>query len=216
MGYDDGYFEDLTGDKSIYVTERYVRIWTGDRLDPLLLIEGPVVAERVYVKSEDLIMPSCSKLCSDAAVAEMFVFSWICFFLPRTLVSVSVLIYFSSFLQQKFWYPAIRMLCPKWPNDISFVEEFGVCFFLVASRSIYIQQWLGSLWDIYYLADHTDQGFQGEHILPESYPICSDHEECIARPERIKIQKGFVAKESVKGHMASSNFTPLGNLSVQD
>nr|CAB3465295.1 unnamed protein product [Digitaria exilis] len=33
--------------------------------------------------------------------------------------------------------------------------------------------------------------------LPESYPICSDHEECIARPERIKIQKGFVAKESV-------------------
>ncbi|AQK93086.1 oxidoreductase 2OG-Fe(II) oxygenase family protein [Zea mays] len=50
---------------------------------------------------------------------------------------------------------------------------------------------------------HTDQGSQGEHILPESYPICSDHEECIARPERIKIQKGFVAKESVKGHMVN-------------
>ncbi|KAL6619269.1 hypothetical protein ACP70R_034408 [Stipagrostis hirtigluma subsp. patula] len=61
---------------------------------------------------------------------------------------------------------------------------------------------------------HTDQGSQGEHSLPESYPICSDHEECIARPERIKIQKGFVAKESVKGHMASSIFTPLGKLSV--
>ncbi|RLN28784.1 uncharacterized protein C2845_PM05G25140 [Panicum miliaceum] len=61
---------------------------------------------------------------------------------------------------------------------------------------------------------HTDQGSQGEHSLPESYLICSDHEECIARPERIKIQKGFVAKESVKGHMASSIFTPLGNLSV--
>ncbi|PAN19637.1 hypothetical protein PAHAL_3G287300 [Panicum hallii] len=50
---------------------------------------------------------------------------------------------------------------------------------------------------------HTDQGSQGEHSLPESYPICSDHEECIARPERIKIQKGFVAKESVKGHMVN-------------
>ncbi|KAL6910021.1 hypothetical protein ACP4OV_001279 [Aristida adscensionis] len=61
---------------------------------------------------------------------------------------------------------------------------------------------------------HTDQGSQGEHSLPESYPICSDHEECIARPERIKIQKGFVAKESVKGHMASSIFIPLGKLSV--
>ncbi|KAF0926433.1 hypothetical protein E2562_024155 [Oryza meyeriana var. granulata] len=45
--------------------------------------------------------------------------------------------------------------------------------------------------------DHTDQGSQGEHSQPESYPICSDHEECIVRPERIKIQKGFMAKESV-------------------
>ncbi|KAL5229930.1 hypothetical protein ABZP36_028706 [Zizania latifolia] len=51
--------------------------------------------------------------------------------------------------------------------------------------------------------DHTDQGSQGEHSLPESYPICSDHEECIVRPERIKIQKGFMAKESVKGHMVN-------------
>ena len=91
----------------------------------------------------------------------------------------------------------------------------SICFFLWLQALVYIQQWLGSLWDIYYLAYHTDQGSQGEHSLPESYPICSDHEECIARPERIKIQKGFVAKESVKGHMASSNFTPLSNLSVQ-
>jgi hypothetical protein len=91
----------------------------------------------------------------------------------------------------------------------------SICFF-TASRSIYISN-NGRIASevIYYLADHTDQGSQGEHSLPESYPICSDHEECIARPERIKIQKGFVAKESVKGHMASSNFTPLGNLSVQ-
>jgi len=101
-------------------------------------------------------------------------------------------------------------------NEIASLKNLvSICFFVVANRSIYIQQSLGSLWDIYYLADHTDQGSQGEHSLPESYPICSDHEECIARPERIKIQKGFVAKESVKGHMASSNFTPLGNLSVQ-
>ncbi|KAM0902341.1 hypothetical protein ACQ4PT_019379 [Festuca glaucescens] len=48
---------------------------------------------------------------------------------------------------------------------------------------------------------NTDQGSQGS--LPESYPICSDHEDCIARPERIKIQKGFMAKESVKGHMVN-------------
>lgn len=50
---------------------------------------------------------------------------------------------------------------------------------------------------------NTDQGSQGEHSLPESYPICSDHDECMARPERIKIQKGFMAKESVKGHMVN-------------
>ncbi|KAF6990098.1 hypothetical protein CFC21_007344 [Triticum aestivum] len=50
---------------------------------------------------------------------------------------------------------------------------------------------------------NTDQGSQGGHSLPESYPICSDHDECIARPERIKIQKGFMAKESVKGHMVN-------------
>uniref|UniRef100_A0ACD5TH39 Uncharacterized protein n=1 Tax=Avena sativa TaxID=4498 RepID=A0ACD5TH39_AVESA len=50
---------------------------------------------------------------------------------------------------------------------------------------------------------NTDQGSQGDHSLPESYPICSDHEDCISRPERIKIQKGFMAKESVKGHMVN-------------
>ncbi|TVU19307.1 hypothetical protein EJB05_35448 [Eragrostis curvula] len=44
---------------------------------------------------------------------------------------------------------------------------------------------------------HTDQGSQGEHSLPESYPICSDHEECIVRPERIKIQKGLKIYEDV-------------------
>ncbi|KAJ6821466.1 uncharacterized protein M6B38_392400 [Iris pallida] len=37
----------------------------------------------------------------------------------------------------------------------------------------------------------------------ECVTICSDHEECMTRPERIKISKGFVAREPVKGHMAS-------------
>jgi hypothetical protein len=100
-------------------------------------------------------------------------------------------------------------------KTICWVKEFRLfLFFLLLQHVVHIQQWLGSLWDVYYLADHTDQGSQGEQSLPESYPICSDHEECIARPERIKIQKGFVAKESVKGHMASS-ISSLGNLSVQ-
>lgn len=33
--------------------------------------------------------------------------------------------------------------------------------------------------------------------------ICSNHEECAARTERIKILKGFIAKEPVKGHMVN-------------
>ena len=38
----------------------------------------------------------------------------------------------------------------------------------------------------------------------EKAMICSDHEECAARAEMIKTRKGFVAREPVKGHMASS------------
>jgi len=34
--------------------------------------------------------------------------------------------------------------------------------------------------------------------------ICSNHEECEGRSSKIKLTKGFSAKESVKGHMASS------------
>lgn len=34
--------------------------------------------------------------------------------------------------------------------------------------------------------------------------ICSNHEECEGRSSQIKLTKGFTAKESVKGHMASS------------
>lgn len=36
--------------------------------------------------------------------------------------------------------------------------------------------------------------------------ICSNHEECEGRSSQIKLTKGFSAKESVKGHMASSFF----------
>lgn len=36
--------------------------------------------------------------------------------------------------------------------------------------------------------------------------ICSNHEECEGRSSQFKLTKGFAAKESVKGHMASSFF----------
>lgn len=39
--------------------------------------------------------------------------------------------------------------------------------------------------------------------FPEHVDICSNHEECEARRGQIKMKKGFVAKEPVKGHMAS-------------
>lgn len=35
--------------------------------------------------------------------------------------------------------------------------------------------------------------------------ICDNHEDCAARRDQIKLTKGFVAKEPVKGHMASSS-----------
>lgn len=34
--------------------------------------------------------------------------------------------------------------------------------------------------------------------------ICSNHEECEACPSQIKLKKGFITKEFVKGHSASS------------
>ncbi|XP_072984853.1 RNA demethylase ALKBH10B-like [Typha latifolia] len=49
----------------------------------------------------------------------------------------------------------------------------------------------------------ADRRSQGEQNLLENVQICSDHEDCMARPERIKTLKGFVAKESVKGHMVN-------------
>ncbi|KAG0501132.1 hypothetical protein HPP92_001204 [Vanilla planifolia] len=44
-------------------------------------------------------------------------------------------------------------------------------------------------------------GSQEEHTL--SVQICEDHVECSERLEKIKISKGFVAKEPVKGHMVN-------------
>jgi hypothetical protein len=34
--------------------------------------------------------------------------------------------------------------------------------------------------------------------------ICSNHEECEGRSSQIKLTKGFVTKEFMKGHLASS------------
>lgn len=39
--------------------------------------------------------------------------------------------------------------------------------------------------------------------------ICSNHEECEGRSSQFKLTKGFSAKESVKGHMASYLFISL-------
>jgi alkylated DNA repair protein alkB family protein 5 len=51
-------------------------------------------------------------------------------------------------------------------------------------------------------------------VLPtvENINICSNHEDCEARPGQIKLTKGFSAKEPVKGHMASSFFHNLNHI----
>lgn len=41
--------------------------------------------------------------------------------------------------------------------------------------------------------------------------LCSNHEECEGRSSQIKLTKGFTAKESVKGHMASSFVSNLNS-----
>ncbi|GAB2281366.1 hypothetical protein Dimus_015962 [Dionaea muscipula] len=46
-------------------------------------------------------------------------------------------------------------------------------------------------------------GTQGVHAIPEHIEICDDHDDCGTRRERIKMTKGFVAKEPVKGHMVN-------------
>ncbi|GAB2234340.1 hypothetical protein Droror1_Dr00003588 [Drosera rotundifolia] len=49
----------------------------------------------------------------------------------------------------------------------------------------------------------TDTGSQESQATPEPIEICDDHEDCETRRERIKMTKGFVAKEPVKGHMVN-------------
>ncbi|KAK6260135.1 hypothetical protein SCA6_014609 [Theobroma cacao] len=45
-----------------------------------------------------------------------------------------------------------------------------------------------------------DAGSQEVQHVEENVDICSNHEECDARPSQIKLTKGFSAKEHVKGH----------------
>ncbi|XVF21830.1 hypothetical protein REPUB_Repub12eG0123600 [Reevesia pubescens] len=49
-------------------------------------------------------------------------------------------------------------------------------------------------------SDITDSGSQEVQHVEENIDICSNHEECDARPAQIKLTKGFSAKEQVKGH----------------
>ncbi|CAA2940098.1 uncharacterized protein LOC111375864 [Olea europaea subsp. europaea] len=49
----------------------------------------------------------------------------------------------------------------------------------------------------------TDTGSQEVQPFLEHVDICSNHEECEARREQIKMTKGFLAKEPVKGHMVN-------------
>ncbi|KAG6505302.1 hypothetical protein ZIOFF_037657 [Zingiber officinale] len=61
----------------------------------------------------------------------------------------------------------------------------------------------------------ADKGSQEELGSVVEVNVCTERGDCLApRPERIKISKGFVAKEAVKGHMASSILTSLGTISV--
>lgn len=60
-------------------------------------------------------------------------------------------------------------------------------------------------------------GSQEVQPAVENVDLCSNHEDCEARPGQIKLTKGFSAKEPVKGHMASSffhNFTHV--LSIEN
>ena len=52
-------------------------------------------------------------------------------------------------------------------------------------------------------------GSQEMQASPMNVNICSNHEECEGRSSQFKLTKGFAAKESVKGHMASSFFQKL-------
>ncbi|KAM3687506.1 hypothetical protein ACB098_10G083900 [Castanea mollissima] len=52
-------------------------------------------------------------------------------------------------------------------------------------------------------SDITDSGSQEVQPAVENVDLCSNHEDCEARPGQIKLTKGFSAKEPVKGHMVN-------------
>ena len=47
-------------------------------------------------------------------------------------------------------------------------------------------------------------GSQEVQPVLENIDLCSNHKDCEARRDQIKMTKGFIVKESVKGHMVSS------------
>ncbi|XP_060179658.1 RNA demethylase ALKBH10B-like [Lycium barbarum] len=49
----------------------------------------------------------------------------------------------------------------------------------------------------------TDTGSQEAQHFPDSDEFCTNHENCEARHDQIKMTKGFVSKEPVKGHMVN-------------
>ncbi|KAG6700255.1 RNA demethylase ALKBH10B [Carya illinoinensis] len=52
-------------------------------------------------------------------------------------------------------------------------------------------------------SDITDSGSQEAPPTALDINICANHRECEARPDQIKLTKGFSAKELVKGHMVN-------------
>ncbi|KAL3644844.1 hypothetical protein CASFOL_010024 [Castilleja foliolosa] len=54
-----------------------------------------------------------------------------------------------------------------------------------------------------FTSEITETGSQEVQQFPEHIDICSNHDHCEARRARIKMTKGFVAREHVKGHMVN-------------
>ncbi|XP_057782535.1 RNA demethylase ALKBH10B-like [Salvia miltiorrhiza] len=61
----------------------------------------------------------------------------------------------------------------------------------------------GEVVDEDFSSEITDTGSQEVQPFSEPVEICSNHEKCEARRAQIKMTKGFVAKEPVKGHMVN-------------
>ncbi|PSR94795.1 hypothetical protein CEY00_Acc25549 [Actinidia chinensis var. chinensis] len=53
------------------------------------------------------------------------------------------------------------------------------------------------------VSEITDTGSQEVQTALENIDLCSNHEDCEARRDQIKMTKGFIAKESVKRHMVN-------------